>query len=232
MIVRKRVRKILNYLFPNRELGFQGEIGFWKTWLETKGQGWPGEFEYRTNPDSGVRGCYLSWIDQLEGELIEILDVGSGPLTAIGKKHPGKRIEITAVDPLANTYQALLKEIGITPLVFPQPCDGERLSDYFKDRRFDLVVAENSLDHTVDPLKVIQEMIEVCKPGGIVGLVHWIREGDNESYRGLHAWNFYLNQGELFIHGKKYRVNVNQQVKPFKFTSRVEDGVIYSHGKK
>ena len=47
--------------------------------------------------------------DQAADGTIRILDVGCGPLTTLGKVWEGHSIEITAVDPLAKGYEAIMK---------------------------------------------------------------------------------------------------------------------------
>ncbi len=221
-----------SYYFSSRQSGLDAELEFWRNWLGSKAFGNLADYEYRLQPDAPIRGFYAELVDQIDHRQIEILDVGSGPLTTIGRAHPGKEIHLTAVDPLADAYNELLAEAGLTVPVKALPILGEQLTAHFPDPSFDLVIAANSLDHTEDPIKVIQEMIAVCKIGGIVGLVHREKEGQNQNYRHLHQWNIYLADESLMISGRRYRKSVNQVVQPFQFASRVRNGLIYSWGKK
>jgi SAM-dependent methyltransferase len=226
------IRGQISYYFPDRHSGLAAEIDFWRYWLESKALGDTANYEYRLQPDAPIRGFYAELIDQLDSEVIEILDVGSGPLTTIGRTYPGKTIHLTAVDPLADAYNELLTEKGLVAPVKPLPIMGEELTTRFSPGSFDLVMAVNSLDHTENPVKVIQEMIQVCKPGGMVGLVHREKEGLNQNYRDLHQWNFYLSGEHLTVSGRRYRKIINEVVHPFEFNTRVNNGFIYSWGKK
>ena len=200
--------------------------------MESKALGDVQNYEYRLQPDAPIRGFYAELIDKIDREVIDILDVGSGPLTTIGKKYPGKQIHLTAVDPLADAYNQMLAEMSIDPPVKPLPIIGEELSSSYPSPSFDLIMAVNSLDHTEDPIQVIHEMIAVCRTGGIVGLVHHEKEGISQNYRDLHQWNFYLSAEDLMVSGRQYRKNINEVVRPFKFVSNVNNGFIYSWGMK
>jgi SAM-dependent methyltransferase len=127
-----------------------------------------------------------------------VLDVGSGPATVLGGVLKGKRIDITAVDPLANQYIALYNTHGIAPMIKPIFGEGENLSQVV-DGKFDFVYSRNALDHSYDPIKAIQGMIDVCADGGIVFFENVVNEGYNENYKGLHQWNFMQASGDLVI---------------------------------
>lgn len=66
--------------------------------------------------------------------VVKILDVGAGPLTRIGKIWPGHQLEITATDPLAESYEQLLNDIALVPLVKTQNCLGEELAEKFSPK--------------------------------------------------------------------------------------------------
>jgi SAM-dependent methyltransferase len=127
-----------------------------------------------------------------------VLDVGSGPATVLGGVLNGTPINITAVDPLANQYMELYSAHEITPLVKPIYGEGERLSQIVSGK-YDFVYSRNALDHSYDPMKAIQEMIEVCADGGVVFFENVVNEGYNENYKGLHQWNFMHASGDLVI---------------------------------
>ena len=72
-------------------------------------------------------GHLAPYVDRVDGDHVRILDVGSGPLTKLGKTHPSKRLEITATDLLANDYDHLLAELGVLPPVRTVHADAERI---------------------------------------------------------------------------------------------------------
>ena len=127
-----------------------------------------------------------------------MLDVGSGPATVLGGVLNGKPIDITAVDPLANQYMELYGTHAITPLVKPIFGEGENLSQVVNGK-FDFVYSRNALDHSYDPMKAIQGMIDVCADDGVVFFENVVNEGYNENYKGLHQWNFMHASGDLVI---------------------------------
>jgi SAM-dependent methyltransferase len=121
---------------------------------------------------------------------VRVLDVGAGPATVVPKLHPGRTFHITALDPLADEYDALLDAHGIEPPVRTRRGSGEDLLDVVEPGSFDLAHAVNSVDHAYDPGLVVRNMLLAVKPGGLVLLRHERNEAVNEHYRGLHQWNF------------------------------------------
>lgn len=175
------------------------EVEFWRGCLADRVRTLP---EYRRRADPGgevadptLREC----IERVPSETVAIVDVGSGPLSAVGQRWAGKRVELTATDPLADEYRALMEEAGIEPPAPPVACAGEDLVATFGHDRFDVAHAINSVDHARDPVRVVEAMVDVVRPGGFVVLVHWRQEAVRNSYRHLHQWNFDVRDGELLL---------------------------------
>lgn len=142
-----------------------------------------------------------------------VLDVGSGPLTKLGKTHPSKRLDITATDLLANDYDRLLAGFDLVPPVRTVYADAERLVDQFGRDAFDIVHAQNCIDHTADPHQAIEQMIAVTRPGGYVVLYHAENEGQREGYNQLHQWNFTCENIAFVIRDRMGRtVNVTDRL--------------------
>lgn len=184
------------------------EIDFWDSVLETRGGQWSADFQHRMDPESQV--CWF-----MRGKLFanaEVLDVGAGPLTTVGKRCGEDRIIVTAVDPLAEGYRSLLKKHGIVPPVRTILGFGEGLYEQFGANRFDLVNAQNSIDHSLHPMTVILEMISVARPGGWVTLLHNRNEGERRKYHGMHGWNFDMWGDALVLWNKDRFYNVTKQV--------------------
>lgn len=184
------------------------ELNFWDSILETRGGQWSGDFQHRIDPDSQV--CEF-----MRGKLFanaEVLDVGAGPLTTVGKRCGDDRIIVTAVDPLADGYRSLLKKHGIEPPVRTILGFGEGLYEQFGANRFDLVNAQNSVDHCLHPMTVILQMISVTRPGGWVTLLHHRNEGERQKYQGMHGWNFDMWGDALVLWNKDRFYNVTKQV--------------------
>lgn len=166
------------------------------------------------------------------GATVRLLDVGAGPVTQLGKVWPGRTVLITATDPLANEYNDLLDQARIIPPVRTRLGHGETLSQQFHPNTFDFVCAINALDHSYDPLLVIQGMVDVAKPGSWVKLIHFVNEAEAAGYTGLHQWNFALEDGEFIVWNQRERVRARdrlQRVAEIRCElspGRVENGVI------
>ncbi len=174
------------------------ELEFWRRILTTRGGEWPDDFRRRIDPGLPLA---MPCLDHLRdaARLVRVLDVGAGPLTLLGKVWPGHRVELTAVDALAEGYDALLAEAGLVPLVRTRACESERLLDRLPADHFDLVYAQNTLDHAWDPAAAIQQMVSVARPGGVVFMGHYRDEAEREGYSGFHQWNFRVEAGEPVV---------------------------------
>jgi SAM-dependent methyltransferase len=183
--------------------GLPLEVDFWADYLRTRGGEYPEEFQHRTDPNNPVDDPFLlEAIDRVGGEQIKIVDVGSGPLTSVGTRdprHPQRRLEVTAVDPLAHDYQRLLLEAGVTAPAPPQVCRGEDVARTFGRGHFDIAYARNSIDHSVDALAAIASMLDAVRVGGAVVLLHRRREGEHHGYTQLHQWNLDVEDGRLVL---------------------------------
>ncbi len=175
------------------------ETAFWYGWLRDRGGQWPEDYAQRMDPEFELQPEIRAYLDPTPGRRLRILDVGSGPLTILGKRWGDRTLEITATDPLAEQYAMLFERVGTTPPVMPVHSVAEQLTDTFDESSFDLVYARNCLDHGYDPLQAILEMIKVTKPGCVVLLQHAINEGEHEGYGGLHQWNFCVREGRFTI---------------------------------
>ncbi len=190
------------------------EVSFWRRWLETRGGDWPEEFAQRLDP-----GAPLHWeLANLlpPGAVAEILDVGAGPLTSLGKVAPGRTLRITAVDPLAEAYSAMLVEQRIAPPVRTMPGDAAGLLGQFGADRFDLVHARNAIDHTADAPRAVREMLAVARPGGAVYLAHARNEGERQGYGGMHRWNFDVEtvrgEAHFILWNRSLRVDLTEEL--------------------
>ncbi|MGH2993016.1 MAG: class I SAM-dependent methyltransferase [Solirubrobacterales bacterium] len=179
--------------------GLPEEIGFWERVLADRVATDPG-YRLRADPKAPMRDPLIKFlIGRIPEEAVSIIDVGAGPLTALGKTYPGKTLRITATDPLAAEYVRIMQEAGIEPPVRPIACRGEDLLDRFRPGSFDVAFARNALDHCIDPVRVITNMVHLVKDGRFVVLRHLRRVAQLNLYRGLHQWNFDIERGEFVI---------------------------------
>jgi SAM-dependent methyltransferase len=191
------------WLRRRRRPALDDEVAFWSDYLATRGGAWRGAYARRLDPAAPVEDPLLyDCIGAVPRREVTILDVGAGPLTSVGAAYPGKRIEVVAVDPLAERYDELLRRFEVEPPVRTRPGTGERLPDLFPANSFDIAYARNSLDHGDDPAAAVLNMLAVVRPGGFVILRHYENEGEQAGYSGLHSWNFTERDGRLLIRGR------------------------------
>ena len=188
--------------------GIDDEVRFWEQWIDSRGGEWPDDFRQRLDPEAEVEEYLPLSVGAEALPRLRILDVGSGPLTKLGKRYRGQPLDLSACDPLADVYSALLRRAGIAPLVPVRMAFAEDLTAFFAPESFDLVHCINALDHSFDPLRAIQEMLRVVRVGGAVVLMHQPNEAEREEYVGLHQWNFDVQDGRFVIWNREQRVDV------------------------
>jgi SAM-dependent methyltransferase len=184
--------------------GIGPELAFWERWFATRGSDWPEEFKRRLRDDTEISGLVAPSHDATR-----VLEVGSGPLTLLGKNCKGKRVDITATDPLANFYLDMATRHGIVPLIPVQQAFAEDLSQYFQPESFDVVYCANALDHSFDPVRGIEEMLIVLRPGGRIVLEHAANEAEHENYTGFHQWNFDERAGSFVMWNVNNHIDVS-----------------------
>ena len=129
-------------------------------------------------------------VHDLASKTVSILEIGTGPVFSLGYTLPGKVLRIKPTDPLAVDYRRMLKHLDITPIMPVEKCDAARLTGKFGKNTFDVVYASNSIDHSYDPVLVIEQMFDVAKKGGYVILRHYRNEGSGGEGRGTPSMEF------------------------------------------
>ena len=219
--LKKIVKTILKPVFKmtaNRDSGFEAEVRLWDDWFRDKGSRCPGnhrcrDYLYRTDPHSLIAGWHRELVDMIAADRVEILDVGAGPVTVLGKRHTTKNLSITAVDPLAEAYALLIAKYGLEPPVRTRKGAGEHLVELFGRNAFDVVIGQKCIDHSIDPAACVWNMVEVCRVGGIVALAHEENLAESAAYRGLHQWNFSLKDSNLVVSGDLYTKNLDEELR-------------------
>jgi len=199
------------------KLGISSEILFWKNYLQSRGGKWNYYYEHQTKPDAPLEKMIAELLDAPLGSKVRILDVGAGPLTTLGKIWAGREVELVPVDVLADHYDELLKDLKIVPIVRTLKADAEHLTEVFPEGSFDLVHARNSIDHCHDPVRAIDEMLAVTRPGGWILLRHLPNEATEQAKSrstwpgaGFHQWDFFADNGDFWISGPKTRTNITE----------------------
>lgn len=183
-----------------RRRALEAEVDYWEEWLATKGGKWPEEYLYRFDPAAEVADPALRRVlSETVAEDVSVIDVGAGPASMVGCRFPGKRLTVVAVDPLAESYARSLARANLVPPVRTGLLDGEHLTEHFGRDRFDVAYARNALDHAVDPMVIIEQMLDVVRVGGYVVLRHVRNEAERQAYGQLHQWNFEERGGDLVV---------------------------------
>jgi SAM-dependent methyltransferase len=197
--------------------GLSSEYGYWWWQIKNTTIG-KGEMAGRDSPLKPFDPFIESLIQTCGPDgVVNILDVGAGPLSPLGEVSDHV-IKVTAVDALAVAYNKELDErcVGIGSPLRSKFGLAEQLDEIFAPETFDGVVCFNALDHCADPAMALQQMVRLVKPGGFVYLTCWINEGVTEKWRGLHQWNFNIENKIPVIWGRTRQIPVLDFFKGFK----------------
>ncbi len=147
-----------------------------------------------------------------------VLDVGCGMSYATGnfiENEKGRQpINLHYVDPLAYDFNDILKKrkSSLPRIEFGM---AEYLSAFYPNNEVDLIIIQNALDHSFDPMKGIMEAIDTLSPNGILYLNHHPDEAVMEHYKGFHQWNINCEGDNLVIWNKETKLIVNELVNTF-----------------
>jgi 2-polyprenyl-3-methyl-5-hydroxy-6-metoxy-1,4-benzoquinol methylase len=185
------------------------ESSYWSDALKAPGA--REQYADRLDPHAEVRTPVLRQaIDEIKAAEVTILDVGAGPLTSVGKTYPGKKLKIVPTDALADDYDRSLREADIEPPVRTIACRGEEVAERFGEGSFDVSFMANALEHTADPLLVLDNLVKVLKPDGRVALNHMRNEGERNGYFGIHLWNIDERDGRFVVWNQSETHDVNE----------------------
>lgn len=208
----RRLLRGLGPLWRVRSLALLSELLFWAVWL--------GSVRHREqrdellDPNRRLLPELDPVLERIAPRRVRVLEVGAGPMSALGRLHPTKEIDLVPTDLLADWYRRLLALRGLDPPVPTVRADAERLRDSFAAESFDLVFAANCLDHMEHPLRAIEEMVAVVRPGGWVVLSHGRDEGERQEYTGLHRWNLREAHGRFFLWRPGEEIDVSERLGP------------------
>lgn len=200
------------YAALSRKFGLLTEELFWRYWILTKGRGSAIGLAELLDHQRPFNPAYVDYLLEQKRETYRVLDVGSGPLTHLGSAHPSLRIQVVASDFLADRYNRILASHGITPPNKTVLADAENLCDVFPRSSFDFVVANNSLDHCTNPLRAIEQIVDVLAPGSFAILRHRENEAVRARYQGLHQWNFSTDAGKPTLWNREEKVRLTEHL--------------------
>lgn len=197
-----------NRLDKNKwERGTQEEVDFWDNYAATKGNVFHEDYAFRLDPNTELQDNLKELIKGVDNPLI--LDIGAGLLTFLGKNKEGNKLDIFAVDALADEYDSILFKYGIEPPVRTQYCDSEDLGNTIFSDKPDLITARNTIDHSYDPIRAIISMVSILKPTGVIYINNYMNTAIHCGWVGLHQWNFYLEKGHLIVESDAGKFDVN-----------------------
>ena len=193
--------------------GLQEELDFWNYWAKSHGEPNPEHHALRTNPGTPIQDRVVSHGRSLGLNDVAVLDVGSGPLTKVGHQSPEDiQITVYTCDPLAPAYIKAFSEQGIKIPNPPTFALAEYLSAFYPPASMDIITCNNALDHVIDPIRAINEMLRVVKVGGILLCSHRRNEGQKASYTGLHQFNIDTEAGQAILWNPLGKVSIADQL--------------------
>ncbi len=134
---------------------------------------------------------------------VNILEVGSGPISILASQAQEGLFNLTAIDPLAEEYLGMLRKYKIVNSVKPIKGLCENLLEIFPKESFDIVFSQNALDHAIDVARCIENIHGVLSKDGILFLQGFVREGSHKKWMGLHQHDLAPLNGELIHYDKK-----------------------------
>lgn len=158
---------------------------------------------------------YEDILDANDTSKITILDVGSGPRSKYGTKIKGEFVNFMHIDPLAFFYNELIKKHGldaVNPTIYGV---AEYLSFFIPENTADIIVIDNALDHSFDPVKGIGEALKVLKVNGMLTMIHNSNEGFRNGYSGFHQWNIDIHNNQVVIWNEENKININELLKDY-----------------
>ena len=148
----------------------------------------------------------------------QVLDVGCGMSYATGnyirRNNHLEPLDIYYIDPLAWYFNDILKRYhrDMPPITFGMM---EYLSAFYPNHKTDLVIIQNALDHSSNPVRGIIEALDTLRNHGILYLNHHPNEAEVEHYKGFHQYNITEEEGQFIIWNKNEHININELLQDF-----------------
>lgn len=198
----------------NWDLELPTELKFWEGLFikdKTSNQVFVKNFHDRIQNEP--RCIFEDYVEAKCKSEFNILDVGAGPLSQLGRiTNKPTKFNITAIDPLADKYDMMWKESGITPRIRTIKGLAEEIDQIFEANKFDFAYSRNAIDHSFDPISSIKKMVKVTKR--MIILCGHSNTGLQNKYNGLHQWNFECSaEDDLTIWNKEKRFSLKDELK-------------------
>lgn len=158
------------------------------------------------NPEQPLPWLVRDMLAVPPGGRAHILHIGSGPISIVAPNWEFRKVNVSAVDLLADDYNQILAERNITPRVRTQYADPANLGATFLPDTFDLAFTADYLDYHPAPLTVMQSALSVMKPGGWLLLAHSRTNEDGP------LWHFDTEDERFIIADDSQRIDVQSQL--------------------
>ncbi|MBQ8099817.1 MAG: hypothetical protein IJ169_00840 [Paludibacteraceae bacterium] len=147
-----------------------------------------------------------------------VLDVGCGMSYAPGDKlrinGSQEPINIHYVDPLADYFNHIIRrhKLDLPEVEFGMM---EYIGAFYPEHNVSLIIIQNALDHSANPVKGILESLTALHTDGVLYLNHHPNEAEFENYRGFHQFNITIEEGHLVIWNRLERHDINSLLEGF-----------------
>ena len=225
--VKKAVQKVYKK-YKRRKL--KGSDGIYKEWDKEKEGSvaffekklLKGSMDKRLNPKRKLRKDVRPYLPKDQKNL-RLLDVGAGPITRLGYKWGERKIDIEALDVNGDLYREMFQKHQVTPPVITKTSEAEKVDELYEEDSFHFAFSRNALDHCYDPIKAIQNMVKLIKPGCYVLLLHRRNEGHSQGYRGAHLWNFDGVGEKVVVYNPSVKYDLQQELPGTEVQYRLRD---------
>jgi len=199
-------------------------LNFWIHWLGPDCPN-PKERARRLKPGRPLPDWLAAGLPKNK-ERVRVLDVNAGPLSALGTRAPGHKVELVPIDTLAHDFDALLRRHSITPPVKTRFFAPEDVLATFGKGAFDVVFSYNGIDFSEDPVAVYRQLLQCLAPGGRILTLHepfaTFEQLHGEPFRHFHG----LREGRAVIQRKTLRRDLQDALPGARVVAKFEDNCV------
>jgi SAM-dependent methyltransferase len=135
---------------------------------------------------------------------VEALDIGCGALSRLRWGALQGLMTVTGVDPLLDMYAVVRERHGLNTLPHVACArdviaPAELVHRQLPAASIDFAYCANALDHTENPVSVIESLATVIRPGGFLAIEVFTREGSREQWWQLHQFDMYMDERKGFV---------------------------------
>jgi ubiquinone/menaquinone biosynthesis C-methylase UbiE len=159
--------------------------------------------EYDAMDHSGVNQRFIDDFLRLWNGTGPILDVGTGtaqiPIILCRRERRARVVAIDQSEHMLRLAHANVEEAGLTDRLALERCDAKQLP--FAARSFGAVISNSIIHHIPEPRSVLNEMVRVVKPNGLLFVRDLLRPPDYATVRHLvatYAGDANVNQQQMF----------------------------------